>query len=116
MQFRHFYEHGAKGGTTFCVEAPSKQVITGISFTNRKLKIKVGIAKCSIKDQYSRSTGRSVSISRLVEHDFELKALEFIDDKKIAVLFSNEDKTRQLLFTIHSESDKVRFVEVDWRE
>lgn len=53
-----------RGGLTVAIEAPHTEVIKQIQ-VGESFDQKVGIAKCSTKDNYCKKTGRELAISRM---------------------------------------------------
>lgn len=63
LQFKHLRDFSNNGGATFAVNL--EDISLEKVDVNDVVQIKLGISKCSSKDNFSRKTGRDLAISRL---------------------------------------------------
>jgi hypothetical protein len=107
------YFHGHLKGTndTICVNVPTKEEITSLSFAERKMSFDVGYARCSKKDAYSKKIGRELSSSRLKSLTLALEQM-FFEENRVFMVFKDSESNFTLVFSVHSNSERVRLINV----
>jgi hypothetical protein len=116
-QGRFLGEVFPKGGATFSVEEVSIDAFDHLSkSTGITVKIRVGIACCSEKDNYNKRIGRSISKSRAGLPSgiktFLVDQITLFGDESRGLTLTQEDGPIVLVFKNSKGSDKVRLVEV----
>lgn len=82
------------------------QFVANISST---VVMKVGIAKCSVKDQFSRKIGRELAASRASEMEFKIEKL-VVDKDCTKMRLVNEENNLKFTLKKYRDSGKVRLM------
>jgi hypothetical protein len=109
-------EAGPRGGTTYAVEelhpAAFEHLSKALGIT---IDLKVGVAQCSLKDNYNKKIGRLISEARAKEGmcRFTVDCIGVIQGKHRMISLQEEGGTLSLTFLLADGSSKVRLVEVN---
>jgi hypothetical protein len=107
-------EAGPRGGTTYAVEELHPATFEHLSKAlGTTIDLKVGVAQCSLKDNYNKKIGRLISEARAKEGlcRFTVDCIGEIHGVQKMIALQEEGGTLHLTFLLAKESNKVRLVE-----
>jgi hypothetical protein len=104
-----------KNGTAIYIQPETKKVLKAITDSfktdlNPQIKLKVGVAICHSKDQFSRKIGRELAEKDLEERTFEiqLKTDQISDYHLIKFVSVIKGHRVELLARLYKDSKKLR--------
>lgn len=105
-----------KGGITFSVEELPIDAFDHLSKSlGTTVKIRVGVARCSEKDNYNKRMGRLISRNRAELHSgvktFSVDQITDFGEERRGLTLTQENGPIVLFFKNNKGSDKVRLVE-----
>jgi hypothetical protein len=115
-QGKIFGEVFPKGGATFSVEEVSIDAFDHLSKAlGIAVKLRVGVARCSEKDNYNKRIGRLISRSRAGLSSglktFLVDQITSFGDERRGLTLTQEDGSIVLFFKNNKGNNKVRLVE-----
>lgn len=89
---------------------PASDILDLMAFGNKKIVINVGSTIVNNKDNYNRKIGRDLSRSRLKPQIYELRIVEYKDEKKLDLYFYCDIIGSEIIFQVAFGKDRAYFI------